>query len=122
MAWAFFGLKYLRVARSSTHEELNEVMNEVREMTRVARSQSWYAACKSITQALYHYSDEFPGDGKIPGDTFQSGFLQHQRTPSPSRQRADLVAVGRTAPRLSMTSVSPTKGRRVRDPWAGARF
>jgi hypothetical protein len=70
--WALLGLKYLRDARSSTHDELNDVMNEVRETAQAARSESWYAACKNITQTLYHYSDEFPGDGKIPGDTYAS--------------------------------------------------
>lgn len=72
MAWALSGLKYLREARSSTHDELNDVMKEVRETARVARSEPWYAACKSITPALYHYSEEFPGHGKIPGDTYAS--------------------------------------------------
>jgi hypothetical protein len=72
MAWALSGLKYLREARSSTHGELNDVMKEVRETAQVARSEPWYAACKSITPALYHYSEEFPGDGKIPGDTYAS--------------------------------------------------
>ena len=72
IAWALFGLKYLREARSSTHDELNDVMNEVREMAQTARTKSWYVACKSILPALYHYSDEFPGDGKIPGDTYAS--------------------------------------------------
>jgi hypothetical protein len=72
MTWALYALKYLRDARSSTHDELNDVMNEVRETAQVAQSESWYAACKSITQALYHYSAEFPGDGKIPGDTYAS--------------------------------------------------
>ena len=31
MTWALFALKYLREARSSTHDELNDVMKEVRE-------------------------------------------------------------------------------------------
>jgi hypothetical protein len=72
MEWALLGLKYLREARSSTHDELNDVMNEVREMAQTARAESWYATCKSILPTLYDYSDEFPGDGKIPGDTYAS--------------------------------------------------
>ena len=72
LKWALSALKYLRHARSSTHDELNDVMNEVRETSRGARLESWYGVCKSITQALYHYSDEFPADGKIPGDKYAS--------------------------------------------------
>jgi REase_DpnII-MboI len=71
MEWAQFGVDYLRKARNSAHEEFNEVMNEVRQHAR-AREESWYAACKSIMQALYHYSDEFPGDGTIPNERFSS--------------------------------------------------
>lgn len=91
MEWALFGVKYLAEARSSAHDEFNEVMNEVRQH-HVARSQSWYSVSKNIIQTLYHYSQEFPGDGKIPGEQFSSpgefalrleeykGFLQQMLT------------------------------------------
>jgi len=72
MEWALSGLAYLRKARNSVHEELNEVMNEVRDYNRLAREQPWFLSCKNIIQSLYHYSDEFPDDGRIPGEKYGS--------------------------------------------------
>lgn len=76
MEWTLFGLGYLRTARRSAHEELNHVMDELR--GHGARHQLWFSRTKNVFQSLYHYSDEFPSDGKIPGERFGSptGFAQ----------------------------------------------
>jgi hypothetical protein len=76
MEWALFGLGYLRSARRSVHEELNHIMDEFREHG--ARHALWFSATKNVFQCLYHVTDEFPADGKIPGGRFGSpaGFAQ----------------------------------------------
>jgi hypothetical protein len=71
MEWAIFGIGYLKSARSSTHEVFDETMNEFRGF-HGAQREPWYSECKNIIQSLYHYSLEFTGDEKIPGENFSS--------------------------------------------------
>ena len=77
MEWALFGLDYLRKAHRSGLEELNDIMEEFRSY-QGTRHELWFSRTKNVFQTLYHYADEFPSDGKIPGERFSSptGFAQ----------------------------------------------
>lgn len=71
MDWALFGMDYLRKARRSGEEELKDIMEEFRSYQGV-RHELWFSRTKNIFQTLYHITDEFPSDGKIPGERFSS--------------------------------------------------